>query len=174
MLVVLIRFAGFICLLAATGVLFILGLIVAPEVDEQVGFFTVRAMKAVQAYEVDGVPLHRVVRRQFNAVQWRAYHQDIPFQTFVECVGKPLSGGPERRMLWYVEERPRWNRGPSLKIITMTALNGDALTLTPRLFYPRAGFGLERWRPGVELPRWDSRGLGESDRSDVKATEIAR
>lgn len=143
--------ASFI-VLTGLAILFVLGMLVAPRVDEGVGFLSVRALKAVQTYAVDGVPLRHLVDSEFQEVRWRAYHQDIPFQTFVECVGKPRSGGPERRMLWYVEERPRWNRGPSLKIITMTALNGDALTLTPRLFDPRAGFGLERWRPGVELP----------------------
>ena len=139
-------------IVAGLAVLMFLGMLVAPRADEWVGFLSVRAMKAVQAYTVDGVPLERLVNGEFRDVQWRSYHQDIPFQTFVECVGMPRSGGPERRMVWYVEERPRWSHGPSLKIVTMTALNGDALKLTPHLFDPRAGFGLDQWRPGVELP----------------------
>lgn len=134
------------------GIALAVGLIVAPEIDERVGFFTGRATKAIQLYAVDGVPLHRVIDSEFRDVRWRGYHQDIPFQTFVECVGKPRMGGPERRMLWYVEERPTWSRGPSFRITIMTVLNGDALQLTPHLFDPRAGFGLERWRHGVELP----------------------
>jgi hypothetical protein len=109
-------------------------------------------MKAVQSYQVDGMPLRSVIDHELENAQWRAYHQDIPFQTFVECVGKARKGGAERRMVWYVEERPRWKNGPSLKIIVMTALNRDALQLTPHLFDPRAGFGLEQWRHGVELP----------------------
>lgn len=134
------------------GVFFSLtiGMVAAPRIDERLGFFTSRALRAVRSYPVEGVKLHRVVAQELQAVRWRAYHQDIPFQTFVECVGTPYSGGPERRMLWYVEERPVWNDGPSLKIVTMTALNNEAMQLTPLLFDPRAGFGLEYGRKDVE------------------------
>jgi hypothetical protein len=151
-MLLLIRSVVLICLLAGLGMLFVVGMLIAPAVDERVGFFTARAMEAVQSYEVDGVPLRRVVDHQFQTVRWRAYHQDIPFQTFVECIGTPRSGGQERRMLWYVDERPTWNRGPSLRITIMTVLNRDALQLTPHLFDPRAGYLLQYWRHGVELP----------------------
>jgi hypothetical protein len=133
-LVLLTRFAGLICLALATGVLFVVGLIVAPEIDERVGFFTVRATKTVQAYEVNGIPLRRIVERKFETVRWRAYHQDIPFETFVECVGTPHSGGPERRMLWFVKERPRWSEGRwGLRVTVHAAVNDEALALTPQL-----------------------------------------
>jgi hypothetical protein len=149
----LIRSALLVCVVAmGAGVLFLIGIVVAPEVDERVGFFTARAMRAVQSYQSDGMPLRRIVDEQFQSVRWRTYHQDIPFQTFVECVGIPRSGGPEKRLVWYVEERLEWNYGPSFKITVMTALNGDALRLTPHLFDHRAGFGLEQWRHGTELP----------------------
>lgn len=150
----LIRYGVVTCISAfALGGLLIVGLIMAPEIDERIGFFTVRATKAIQSYEVSGQTVLRMVDGQFRNVRWRAYHQDIPMQTFVECVGTPRSGGPERHMLWYVDERPTWNGKPSLRITVMTVLNGDALQLTPNLFDPRAGFGLDRWRRGVELPR---------------------
>jgi hypothetical protein len=150
----LIRYVVVTCILVlALAVLLVLGLIVAPEIDERVGFFTTRATTAIQSYEVSGQTVRRMVDSHFRNVRWRAYHQDIPMQTFVECVGTPRSGGPERHMLWYVDERPTWNGRPSLRITVMTVLNGDALQVTPNLFDPRAGFGLDRWRRGVELPR---------------------
>src|SRR4051794_36931954 len=111
---------------AGIVMLVFIGMLIAPRVDEHVGFFTVRATEAVQSYEVDGAPLRLAVDNQFQAVRWRAYHQDALFQTFVECVGMPRSGGPERLMQWYVEERPAWNRGPALRITSMTAFNGNA------------------------------------------------
>jgi hypothetical protein len=118
-------------------------MIIAPRIDEYVGFLNVRAMRAVQSYEVDGVPVRSLADQKFQKVTWRAYHQDIPFQTFVECVGSPRSGGPEQNLMWYVEERPRWDRGPSLRIITLIALNDDARQLTPLLFDPEARFSSE-------------------------------
>src|SRR5689334_6695021 len=133
-------------MIVGLGIVLAVGLIVAPEIDERAGFFTGRATKAIQQYTADGVPLHRVVDLEFRDAKWRGYHQDVFFQTFVECVGKPRMGGPERRMVWYVEERPTWNHGPSISITIMTALNGDALQLTPHLFDPHAGYGLEQWR----------------------------
>lgn len=147
----LIRLIVLSCALAGLGILLAVGMLVAPRVDERVGFFTVRATEAVQSYDVDGVPLRRVVDGKFQAVRWRAYHQDILFQTFVECVGAPRSGGPEQLMQWYVEERPAWNRGPAIRITSMTAFNGNALDLTPRLFDPRVGYLLPYWRHRVEL-----------------------
>lgn len=149
MILLSIRGTALICLaLVATGLLIVVGLVIAPEIDERAGFFTDRAVQAVQTYEVDGVPLRRIVNTEFRAARWRAYHQDIFFQSFVECVGTPRNGGPERRMLWYVEERPKWSHGPSLRITIMTGLNREALSLAPDLFDPRAGFGLELWRTG--------------------------
>jgi hypothetical protein len=148
----MIRLVLLIVILAGVGLLLFLGMLIAPRVDEHIGFFTVRATEAVQSYRVDGVPLSHIIDNQFQAVRWRAFHQDIPFQTFVECVGTPRSGGGMRHMLWYVEERATWDRGPSLMITVMTALNKDALQLTPHLFDPRAGYLLEYWRHGVELP----------------------
>ena len=144
----LLSLAVFIATVALLG----FGVFIAPRVDEHIGFLAARAMKYVQSYQVNGLPLHSVVEHEFKDVHWRAYHQDIPFQTFVECVGTTRNGELTRRMVWYVEERPRWDNGPSLRIIFMTALNRDALQLTPHLFDPRAGFGLEKWRHGVELP----------------------
>jgi hypothetical protein len=134
------------------GVVIVLGIIIAPEIDERVGFFTGRAMKTIQSYEIDGLPLQRVIDREFKDVRWRAYHQDIFMQTFVECTGSPRSGGSEQIMLWYVDERPAWDHGLSLKVTVMTVLNGNALKLTPQLFDPSAGHRLDRWRHGVELP----------------------
>jgi len=123
----------------ATGVgAVVLFPVIAPEIDEHVGFFTGRALNAVQSYEIGEVPLWRVVSDRFRDVQWQTYHRDVLFQTFVECVGTPRSGGSERRMVWYVEERPRWDEGPSLKIIVMTAFNSEARHLTPDLFDLRA------------------------------------
>jgi hypothetical protein len=138
----------------AAGLAFLLfaGLIASPVIDEHVGFFTERATNAIRSYSIDGVPLGRMIDREFTGVHWRAYHQDLPTQTFVECTAKPRSGGPARRMLWYVDERPVWHHGLSLKIVRMTVLNGEALEVTPHLFDPGAGFGLDHWRHGVELP----------------------
>lgn len=149
----LVRFTlRFVLIVLGVLVPFAVGLIIAPELDERIGFFTMHAVEAVQSYKVDGAPLRSIIEARFNAVRWRAYHQDIPMQTFVECVGTPRSGGAERHMLWYVDERPTWSNGLSLKISIMTALNRDALQMTPHLFDPHAGFGLDQWRRGVELP----------------------
>jgi hypothetical protein len=137
-----------LCLVA----LLVFALLIAPRVDEGVGFFTARALKTIQSYKAEGVPLRQVVNSRFQSARWRAYHQDIPFQTFVECVGVERAHGARRRMLWYVDERLTWDHGPTLRVVVMTVLNGDALELTPSLFDPRAGFGLDRWRHGVELP----------------------
>lgn len=142
-----------IIILAGIGVLIFLGLLAAPRLDEHVGFFTGRALKAVQSYNVEGVPLRGLVEKRFHSARWRAYHQDIPFQTFVECLGTPRSEGPERLMQWYVEERPAWHRGPSLKITSMTAFNGNALDLTPHLFDPRVGYLLPYWHSRQGEPR---------------------
>ena len=149
---ILIRASLSFVILASVIVLLSLLLFIAPRVDESAGFLAVRAMKAVQSYKVNGVPVRGLVDSEIQGAHWRAYHQDTPFQTFVECSGTGRRGGVRRRMIWYVEERPRWNSGPSLKIITMTALNRDALKLTPSLFDPRAGYGLDQRRHGVELP----------------------
>jgi hypothetical protein len=141
------------------GLLLVLGMLIAPRVDERVGFLTGRAMKAVQCYQVDGVPLRSLVDREFQSVRWRSYHHDIPFQTVVECAGTPRSGGPERRMAWYVDERPTWDKGPSLSITIMTALNGNAYHLTPHLCGPGAGFGWAEtpWSPSKDAPKGGSR-----------------
>jgi len=120
------------------------GLVAAPAVDERVRFFTSRAMGTIQSYEVEGIPLSQIIDAKLQNVRWRAYHQDSFMQTFVECAGTPRSGGPSKRLLWYVEERPTWNHWPPFKNKVVTALNNDALLLAPKLFDPRAGFGLER------------------------------
>jgi hypothetical protein len=142
-----------IILLTGIGVLIFFGMLAAPRLDEHIGFFTGRALEAVQSYNVGGVPLRVVVEQRFQDVRWRAYHQDIPFQTFVECSGTPRSGGPKQLMQWYVEERPAWRRGPSLRITSMTAFNGNALDLTPHLFDPRVGYLLPYWRSRQGEPR---------------------
>src|ERR1700692_1503767 len=98
-----------VVVLVGLGTLLLFGMLIAPRVDEGVDFFTARALRAVQSYEVKGVPLREVVNAEFQSARWRAYHQDIPFQTFVECVGIDRAHGEERRMLWYVDERLKWD-----------------------------------------------------------------
>lgn len=116
------------------GIILAIGLIIAPEIDERVGFLTKRAMNEIQSYQVNGVPLRRVVDNEYREVRWRAYHQDILWQTFVECVAKPRSGGPQEALLWYVDERPKWDHGRwSLRVTARTAVNNQALALTPQL-----------------------------------------
>jgi hypothetical protein len=116
------------------GVVLGVGLIIAPEIDERAGFLTMRAMTTIQSYQVNGVPLRHVVDTKYEQVQWLAYHQDIVWQTFVECVGKPRSGGPRQRLIWYVDERPKWSHGRwSLRVTVRTAVNNKALALTPQL-----------------------------------------
>jgi hypothetical protein len=131
------------------GVVLGIGIIIAPEIDERVGFLTVRATKTIQSYQVNGVPLHDLVYTKFKEAQWRAYHQDVVWQTFVECVGKPRSGGPQQRLLWWVDERPRWNHGRwSLTVTVRTAVNNEALTLTPQLDDISAIIAPDPWQQG--------------------------
>jgi len=119
---------------AGLGIVLILGLVITPEIDERAGFLTMRVMNTIQSFQVNGVPLRHIVDTKFKEVQWRSYHQDIVWQTFVECVGKPRSGGPQQRLLWYVDERSRWSHGRwSLKVTVRTAVNNGALALTPQL-----------------------------------------
>jgi hypothetical protein len=126
-------------LVVGLGVVMAIGLVVAPEIDERAGFLTVRALSTIQSYKVDGVALRQVIDTRFKDVQWRAYHQDIVWQSFVECVGRPRAGGSQQRLLWYVDERPSWNRGQlSLHITVRTAVNNEALALTPQLDEPSA------------------------------------
>lgn len=126
-------------IIVVIGIVLTVGIVVAPEIDEHAGFLTVRAMITIQSYQVRGESLRRVVDTKFKETQWRAYHRDIVWQTFVECVGKPRSGGPPQRLLWYVDERPRWRSGRwSLQVTALTAVNTDALTLTPQLDNPSA------------------------------------
>ena len=137
LLLVVFFLLGFTAILAA-------GLVAAPAVDERTRFFTSRAIGTIQSYEVEGVPLSQIIDTRFQGVRWRAYHQDSFMQTFVECVGTPRSGGPSKRLLWFVEERPAWTHWPPFKSTVVTGLNNDALLLAPKLFDPRAGFGLEQ------------------------------
>lgn len=136
-------------LVVGLGAVVAVGIIVAPEIDERAGFLTVRAMHTIQSYQVNGVPLSHVIDTKFKDVQWRAYHQDIVWQSFVECVGKPRSGGPQQRLLWYVDERPSWNYGRwSLRVTARTAVNNEALALTPQLDDLSAFVAPDPWQQG--------------------------
>ncbi len=146
------------------GGITITGLVIAPPLDNWLGYFAGRDLHALRGLSVEGSTIDELVRRNYSLQECRAYHLDGVFQTVVDCEVADRSG-QRATLSWEVghfySPHPRIQR----RRFFVCPLTREAAFLTPslmppgmrpsdypdqRLYYSTAVYGIAsmRWLDG--------------------------
>lgn len=119
-------------LLFVSAVVYVLVVAFSPRVDERFGIVTEHALLSVQNHREGGKSVKEIVAARYRGPRWQAYHQDFLTETYVRCEAMKPDGTPIT-MQWFVRAAPRLRSGIRLENKVVTALNWDALNISPSL-----------------------------------------
>lgn len=114
----------------SVGVMWLGFYLIGPEVDNRLGIWTARDVRAVLGAPTDSFTVEEHLRRQLSQFKCEGWHHDQVWQTFVSCSGKDHRG-QALSYYWEVDSNrsPKdGRREPGLHI--------TALTRTTALFTP--------------------------------------
>lgn len=129
------------CLAIVVGILLI---VEAADIDNGLRIRTEQDLQTLLRTKVaNGNDLATLVRQQFTAVSWKAYHSDERLSlTVVECSVRDREG-QEALLSWEVAHNHSPVVGAKRHALLITALTRAAARLTPEFMPP--GFTIERY-----------------------------